>query len=72
MTSIDDSPVAIPTWVGSAVAQQTGNAIPPRLAVHVLAAALGWELDETALDAVVNSPWEPTRGSGPLRPIVGR
>ncbi|MEU5161035.1 DNA cytosine methyltransferase [Streptomyces sp. NPDC020875] len=34
-------------WSGNGVAQQIGNAIPPRLGVHVLAAALG--LGDTAL-----------------------
>jgi DNA (cytosine-5)-methyltransferase 1 len=29
------------TWAGNAVAQQIGNAIPPRFGMHVLAAALG-------------------------------
>ncbi|RAG83795.1 DNA cytosine methyltransferase [Streptacidiphilus pinicola] len=55
-------------WDGKARAQQIGNAIPPRLAAHVLAAALGWELDEAALDAAVDSPWETTKGSSPLKP----
>ncbi|MFE0421035.1 DNA cytosine methyltransferase [Streptomyces sp. NPDC058953] len=32
---------AVHRWSGNAVAQQIGNAIPPRLGVHVLAAALG-------------------------------
>ncbi|MEW1719488.1 DNA cytosine methyltransferase [Streptomyces sp. NPDC093109] len=32
-------------WTGGDVAQQIGNAIPPRLAAHVLAAALDLDLD---------------------------
>ncbi len=55
-------------WAGHDRAQQIGNAIPPRLAAHVLAAALGWKLDGEALDAAVDSPWESTRASSPLRP----
>ncbi|MFG2653720.1 DNA cytosine methyltransferase [Streptomyces sp. NPDC048425] len=36
---------AVPDWLwaGAAVAQQIGNAVPPRLGMHVLAAALGFE-----------------------------
>ncbi len=34
-------PVNYP-WAGRDVGQQIGNAIPPRLAMHVLCAALGW------------------------------
>jgi DNA (cytosine-5)-methyltransferase 1 len=47
-------------WSGKDVSQQIGNAIPPRLAAHVLAAALGVDLDEDALDAAVNGSWEVT------------
>ncbi|WP_033355255.1 DNA cytosine methyltransferase [Kitasatospora aureofaciens] len=48
-------------WSGRAVAQQIGNAIPPRLGVHVLAAALnlGGEEIEAALKRLAN--WEPPR-----------
>ncbi|NEB74374.1 DNA cytosine methyltransferase [Streptomyces sp. SID14478] len=35
-------------WAGAAVAQQIGNAVPPRLGMHVLAAAL--DLDRARLD----------------------
>ncbi|OEJ26721.1 DNA methylase [Streptomyces agglomeratus] len=40
-------------WSGRGIAQQIGNAIPPRLAVHVLAAAL--DLGEEKLDAAIAS-----------------
>ncbi|MFD5428321.1 DNA cytosine methyltransferase [Streptomyces sp. NPDC127084] len=29
-------------WTGRDVAQQIGNAVPPRLAIHILSAAFGW------------------------------
>lgn len=48
-------------WTGTDVAQQIGNAIPPRLAAHVLGAATGATLDEAILDAAVNSAWSRTR-----------
>lgn len=44
-------------WSGNDVGQQIGNAIPPRLAVHVLAEALGIQLDEDELDRTVESSW---------------
>lgn len=53
-------------WAGKDISQQIGNAIPPRLAAHVLAAALGLELDEKSLDAAVNGEWRVTRDSKPL------
>ncbi|WP_371403453.1 DNA cytosine methyltransferase [Kribbella sp. NBC_00662] len=49
-------PVDYP-WAGKDIAQQIGNAIPPRLAAHVLAAALDRELDHNALDAAVKGKW---------------
>ncbi|MEV6895834.1 DNA cytosine methyltransferase [Amycolatopsis sp. NPDC051372] len=48
-------------WSGRAIAQQIGNAIPPRLGAHVLAAALGKELDDAVLDACVKQSWKETR-----------
>ncbi|MDH6680581.1 DNA (cytosine-5)-methyltransferase 1 [Rhodococcus sp. LBL1] len=48
-------------WSGNAIAQQIGNAIPPRLAAHVLAAALGLDLDDDFLDTAVRSSWRDTR-----------
>jgi DNA (cytosine-5)-methyltransferase 1 len=30
-------------WAGKDVGQQIGNAVPPRLAMHVLSAAFGWD-----------------------------
>ncbi|MGF7122583.1 DNA cytosine methyltransferase [Rhodococcus sp. AG1013] len=44
-------------WSGKDLAQQIGNAIPPRLGTHVLAAALGRTLDTELLDATVRGPW---------------
>jgi len=38
-------------WSGAAIPQQIGNAIPPRLGVHVLCAALG--IDDTTRDAAL-------------------
>jgi DNA (cytosine-5)-methyltransferase 1 len=55
-------------WTGSDIAQQIGNAIPPRLAAHVLAAALGWKIDEKALADAVNGKWSATKDSSPLIP----
>ncbi|WP_461005723.1 DNA cytosine methyltransferase [Streptomyces capparidis] len=55
-------------WRGGDRAQQIGNAIPPRLAAHVLAAALGRSVDSEALDAAVDGRWEDTRKSHPLAP----
>jgi DNA (cytosine-5)-methyltransferase 1 len=44
-------------WSGNDVGQQIGNAIPPRLAVHVLAQALNMRIDAEELDRTVNAPW---------------
>ncbi|WP_103353947.1 DNA cytosine methyltransferase [Amycolatopsis sp. CA-128772] len=48
-------------WSGRGIAQQIGNAIPPRLAAHVLAAAMGKELDTAKLDRCVKRSWKETR-----------
>ncbi|MEU5258433.1 DNA cytosine methyltransferase [Amycolatopsis sp. NPDC021455] len=48
-------------WSGRGIAQQIGNAIPPRLAAHVLAAAMGKELDVAKLDRCVKRSWKDTR-----------
>ncbi|MCV7115541.1 DNA cytosine methyltransferase [Mycolicibacterium setense] len=45
-------------WSGSDIGQQIGNAIPPRLAVHVLAQALDIQVDGAELDRVVKAPWK--------------
>jgi len=45
-------------WRGSDIGQQIGNAIPPRLAVHVLAHALKISLDGFELDRAVNASWK--------------
>lgn len=44
-------------WSGGDIGQQIGNAIPPRLAVHVLAQALQIELNLDELDRTVDSSW---------------
>jgi DNA (cytosine-5)-methyltransferase 1 len=44
-------------WSGKDVSQQIGNAIPPRLAAHVLAAALGRELAADFLDSMTRTQW---------------
>ncbi|WIV60601.1 DNA cytosine methyltransferase [Amycolatopsis nalaikhensis] len=45
-------------WTGKDVSQQIGNAIPPRLAAHVLAAALGLAIDHERLDEAVRGSWK--------------
>lgn len=44
-------------WSGGDIGQQIGNAIPPRLAVHVLAKALEIEVNLDELDRTVDSSW---------------
>ncbi len=44
-------------WSGKDVYQQIGNAIPPRLAAHVLAAALGTELDKEFFGRMMKQSW---------------
>ncbi|KKW65699.1 DNA methylase [Mycolicibacterium elephantis] len=50
-------------WSGNDIGQQIGNAIPPRLAVHVLAAALDIQLDSEELDRTVEASWAAGRAS---------
>jgi DNA (cytosine-5)-methyltransferase 1 len=50
-------------WSGSDIGQQIGNAIPPRLAVHVLAQALGIPLTVAELDRLVGVSWREGRRS---------
>lgn len=52
-------------WSGKDIGQQIGNAIPPRLAVHVLAQAIGITFDGAKLNRVVAARWEDGR-LGPL------
>lgn len=54
-------------WSGNDIGQQIGNAIPPRLGAHVLAAALGLVLDPAVLDACVRSSW-----TDAALPLLGR
>ncbi|KRA89676.1 MULTISPECIES: DNA cytosine methyltransferase [unclassified Streptomyces] len=53
-------PAAYP-WQGTDIAQQIGNAIPPRLAVHILCTAL--ELDESRKQRAIEAlkAWVPPR-----------
>lgn len=44
-------------WSGKAISQQIGNAIPPRLAAHVLAAALEMELSPDFFDRMMKQSW---------------
>lgn len=44
-------------WDGNDIGQQIGNAIPPRLAAHVLAAVLGSDIEPAVLDTYVRSSW---------------
>ncbi len=48
-------------WSGSDIGQQIGNAIPPRLAVHILSQALDTSFSPQELDRVVGSTWERSR-----------
>ncbi|RJQ72266.1 DNA cytosine methyltransferase [Pseudonocardiaceae bacterium YIM PH 21723] len=57
-------------WGTKDLAQQIGNAIPPRLAAHVLAAALGLTFKLKDLDAVVKAKWDPGPYEKPLLPTV--
>jgi DNA (cytosine-5)-methyltransferase 1 len=53
-------------WAGGDIGQQIGNAIPPRLAAHVLAQSLDIKIASSDLDRVVQGSWAETR-NGPLR-----
>ncbi|SDJ89830.1 DNA (cytosine-5)-methyltransferase 1 [Lentzea albidocapillata subsp. violacea] len=53
-------------WSGRHIPQQVGNAIPPRLATHILAAALGLKFEADDLDRAVRSNWDPY----PAKPLV--
>ncbi|MFX1759535.1 DNA cytosine methyltransferase [Rhodococcus sp. As11] len=56
-------------WSERDTAQQIGNAIPPRLAAHVLAAALGaGRLEEDFLNQAVKGSWK-TQRSGARVPV---
>lgn len=61
-------PVDYP-WSGKDIAQQIGNAIPPRLAAHVLASALKLEIDDGFFDAVVRSRWDDYRSKAMLETV---
>ncbi len=55
-------------WSGRNQSQQVGNAIPPRMGVHILTAALGLEFDARDLDAAVARPWRESFGCIRTRP----
>ncbi|WP_430331818.1 DNA cytosine methyltransferase [Rhodococcus sp. ACT016] len=59
-------------WSGGDIAQQIGNAVPPRLAAHVLSAALGMDQpSETFLADAVRSSWrDQVRGTTELVPVA--
>ncbi|MBY4213795.1 DNA cytosine methyltransferase [Rhodococcus fascians] len=44
-------------WLGNDIAQQIGNAIPPRVAAHVIASALNLSLSTESLDLAVSTDW---------------
>jgi DNA (cytosine-5)-methyltransferase 1 len=50
-------------WSGTDIGQQIGNAIPPRLAAHVLAQALDIQIDQEALDRTVKAAWADSRSA---------
>ncbi|MGW3545669.1 DNA cytosine methyltransferase [Nocardia niigatensis] len=52
-------------WSERDTAQQIGNAIPPRLGTHVLAAALGVDLDTDVLDEVMTMSWDRSKRGVP-------
>lgn len=56
-------PVDYP-WSGGDVSQQIGNAVPPRLAIHILCAAFGWNSPDDNLLQSLRS-WKPARASEP-------
>ncbi|WP_432543039.1 DNA cytosine methyltransferase [Kineococcus sp. SYSU DK002] len=50
-------------WSGKDIAQQIGNAIPPRLGYHILAEALGVAVDKDKLNSLVSGSWEHQRSA---------
>ncbi|GAA3794262.1 hypothetical protein GCM10022226_12020 [Sphaerisporangium flaviroseum] len=54
-------------WSGRDVGQQIGNAVPPRLAMHILSAAFDWgHPNEGLLQSLTT--WRSVRTSGPISP----
>ncbi|MDP4505854.1 DNA cytosine methyltransferase [Nonomuraea turcica] len=62
-------PVDYP-WSGRDVGQQIGNAVPPRLAMHILCAAFGWKRPEEELLQSLTT-WRSVRASGPAASLDG-
>lgn len=57
-------------WSGNDIGQQIGNAIPPRLAVHILTAALNYSFEIEELDRAVIMRWSESRdGSISIAPL---
>ncbi|MFC5136990.1 DNA cytosine methyltransferase [Actinomycetospora rhizophila] len=59
-------------WSGKNQGQQIGNAIPPRLGAHALAAVLGLTLPPALLDNCVNESWSPEVREGTLDRLLPR
>ncbi|MBB6471587.1 DNA cytosine methyltransferase [Sphaerisporangium rubeum] len=57
-------PVNYP-WSGRDVGQQIGNAVPPRLAMHILCAAFGWDAPDDYLLQSLET-WDIRKCSGPI------
>ncbi len=55
-------------WSGRNQSQQVGNAIPPRMGVHLLASALGLEFKTCDLDSAVKRKWDGSFGCIPTTP----
>jgi DNA (cytosine-5)-methyltransferase 1 len=60
MGALQSFPADFP-WYDVDAAQQIGNAIPPRLAAHVLAAALGGTVNSDDLNKAVRESWNKTK-----------
>ncbi|MGR6999986.1 hypothetical protein ACU686_20915 [Yinghuangia aomiensis] len=54
-------------WAGRDVGQQIGNAVPPRLAMHVLSAAFGWDPPSEELLGTLNTWNRPVRPPNAVR-----
>ncbi|WP_227985177.1 DNA cytosine methyltransferase [Nocardia spumae] len=58
-------------WQEGAVAQQIGNAVPPIFGLHILAAAMGYQVTKEQADKVFDLEWSEVRGkSGDDAPPV--
>ncbi|GAB2722195.1 DNA cytosine methyltransferase [Kitasatospora kifunensis] len=58
-------------WSGKDIGQQIGNAVPPRLALHILSAAFGWDApSEALLQSLTTWGSRPTREPAPEDPAA--